>query len=62
MKAIVDSELCTGCGACEGVCSEVFQLVGDVAEVQMDPIPPDLEDSCREAMEVCPVEAITLAD
>jgi len=62
MKAIVDPELCIACGACEEVCPEVFILEDDLAEVKHDPVPLEFEEACREAMEVCPVEAISLKE
>ena len=62
MKAIVDEETCTGCGLCEQICPEVFELVDDVAKVKTEPVPTDQQDSCREAAESCPVEAITIQD
>ena len=62
MKAIVDEETCTGCGLCEQICPEVFELVDDVAKVKIDPVPAGQEDSCREAADACPVEAITVED
>ena len=60
MKAKVDPELCTGCAACEDICPEVFALEDDLAEVREDPVAPEHEDACREAMEACPVEAISI--
>ena len=62
MKAIVDAETCTACGLCEDICPEVFEVTDDVATVKLDPVPSEYEDSCREAMESCPVEAISLSD
>ncbi len=59
MKFKVDQELCIGCGACEGVCPEVFEMKDDdKAYVIKDPVPAELEDSALEAEESCPVEAI----
>jgi len=64
MKAKVDPELCTGCGACEETCPEVFELPegADVAGVKVETVPPELEDKVRQAAEDCPVEAISLED
>lgn len=59
MKAIVDADLCTGCGLCESTCPEVFEIQDDVAIVKVDPVPADAEESCKEAAEDCPVEAIS---
>ena len=60
MIAIVDEEVCTGCGLCADSCPEVFELVDDLAKVIADPVPADAEEACREAAEGCPVEAISL--
>ena len=60
MKVKVDAELCSGCGPCEEVCPEVFEIVDDVAKVKGDVVPPEAEDACREAIENCPTEAISI--
>jgi ferredoxin len=60
VKAIVDSELCTGCELCCETCPEVFEMQDDVAVVKVDEIPAEAEESAREAAEDCPSEAITI--
>lgn len=60
MKAIVDENTCTGCGLCVDTCPEVFEMDGDTAKVKLAEIPLALEDSCREAVDGCPVEAISM--
>jgi len=62
MKAKVDEELCTGCGPCEEICPEVFKIEGGVSVVQVDTVPPEVEESCREAMEQCPTGAISIEE
>jgi ferredoxin len=62
MKAKVDEDLCCGCGPCEEICPEVFKIEDGVAKVQADPVPPDVEATCREAMENCPTEAIAIEE
>lgn len=62
MKATVDKELCTGCGLCEETCPDVFVLDGETAKVKVDIVPQGAEDTCRQAAEECPVEAITVTD
>ncbi len=60
MIAIVDEELCTGCGLCVDTCPDVFELLDDLAKVIIEPVPSEAEQVCREAAEDCPVEAISL--
>lgn len=62
MKATVDPDLCIGCAVCEAICDTVFEMDGDVAVVKTDPVPPDAEDSCREAADACPVDAIAITE
>lgn len=61
MKAHVDKESCIGCGLCETTCPEVFTMEGDVAVVKANPVPVEVEDTCQEAADDCPVQAITLS-
>ncbi len=61
MKAIVDQDLCIGCGICEEIVPEVFSLQNEpYAEVLLDPIPEEFQDAVREAAEECSEAAITI--
>lgn len=62
MKATVDPDLCIGCAVCEQICDTVFEMDGDVAVEKVAPVPTDAEDSCREAAEACPVDAIAITE
>jgi len=62
MKAKVDAELCTGCELCVETCPEVFEMADDIAVVIVDEVPADAEDSCQEAADDCPSEAISIED
>lgn len=54
------NENCIGCGACTAVCPDVFELNDEgLAENIIGDVPAELADSAKEAMESCPVEAIT---
>ncbi|MBN2160124.1 MAG: 4Fe-4S binding protein [Spirochaetes bacterium] len=55
MKAKVDKDLCSGCGACESECPKGAISVGDIAVVN-----EDLCDGCGKCVEVCPLEALSL--
>lgn len=62
-QAIVDKDLCIGCGLCVEICPAVFEMdEDDKAQVKTDPIPPEAEDSCREAADQCPASAIQIEE
>lgn len=61
MKPIVDQELCIGCGVCTSVAPSIFDMNDDgKAEPIVDEVPAGEEAVAEEAMESCPVGAITL--
>jgi len=51
----INKEECIGCGACAAACPEVFEMDGDKAKV----ISPKKLPCIKEAIESCPVDAIT---
>jgi len=62
MKAIVNPEVCIGCTLCVGTCPEVFRMDGDKAVTQLNPVPANLQESCKRAAEECPVAAIEISE
>ena len=61
MIPFVDQEECTGCGLCEEVCPEVFQMnEDDVSEVH--DAEGTSEEKIQEAIDGCPVECIHWED
>jgi ferredoxin len=62
MKATIDTDVCVGCGLCPDACPAVFEMAGDLAVVIGDDVPAGEEDSCRDAAEHCPVDAIVVDD
>lgn len=61
MKAFIEREGCISCGLCAGTCPEVFRMADDdLAEVYIDEIPKDVEDTALEARDGCPVSVITV--
>jgi len=61
MKAIVNKELCVGCGACTGCAPEVFTL-GDDGLAEGSTYTPAQKDAVEDAVSTCPVEAISTAE
>ena len=59
MEAFV-SDKCILCGLCIDKCPEVFVLGETIAEVLVEKVPREQEQSCREAATVCPTGAIEL--
>ncbi len=62
MKVRVDREACVGDETCVSLCPEIFAMEDEVAVAIMEEVPPDLQESCREAADACPVEAIILEE
>ncbi len=62
MLAFVDPDVCIGCGLCVNTCPEVFEMNGERSEAAPGPVPNDNIESCQEATESCPVEAIRIEE
>ena len=59
MKAKVN-EGCIACGTCVSLCPEIFQFDDDgLAEVCAD-VTEELEETAKDARDVCPVSVIDL--
>ncbi len=57
MKVRIE-DTCTACGLCVDTCPDVFQMGTDMAEVIVDEVPAEYEESAQQAADECPVEAI----
>ena len=57
MRLKVNEDACIGCGACQAICSEVFEIDG-VAKVIVDEVPTELVEDAIDAKEGCPTGAI----
>ena len=60
MKVRVDADICIGCETCVDICPEIFEMRDDIAIIKEENIPEDLQDSCREAADICAVDAIII--
>ncbi len=60
MKAIMNAELCVGCGLCVNTCPDVFEMKEDKAIVKGDAVSAENEECCKQSKDECPVEAIVI--
>lgn len=60
MKFKVDQNACIGCGACQAICEEVFEISDEGYAVAKDTLVTDekIKDDAISAMEGCPTNAI----
>ncbi len=62
MKVYVDTDSCVGDETCVTLCPDIFEMQGEVARAKFEAVPKELEKSCQEAAEACPVEAIIIEE
>ena len=60
MKVVVDKSKCIGCGTCVAIAPQSFKLEGATA-VALDPL-GDSEELVKEAVDSCPVDALTIEE
>ncbi|MHB0979172.1 MAG: ferredoxin [Thermoleophilia bacterium] len=56
----VDPDLCTGCGICEDICPDIFEVGDDGISHIVDGSSCDEAGCCDEAADECPEGAINL--
>jgi ferredoxin len=63
MKVVVDRSACQGTGLCVAVAADVFEIADDGAAVALiETIDEERLSSVREAVQVCPVEALSICE
>lgn len=63
MRIVHDKERCAGHGQCVGVAPELFEFAPDGSLVVLDPNPPEeLREAAQDAVDICPVQALSIAD
>ena len=59
MKLVVDKDICIGCGACQAICPNVFEIDEDGLAVSIvDEVDEENTEDAIDAKEGCPVNAI----
>ena len=51
---------CTACGICVDTCPDVFEMGDETAQVCVNSVPAELEETVQQAADECPVEAIVV--
>ena len=57
---VVDPELCTGCGTCEGIAPEYFKVGDDGISKVIKQYDEKDKDIIQDAVDDCPVQAISI--
>ena len=59
MKLKVDKDICIGCGACQAIAPDVFEIDDDgLAKTIVEEVPENNSEDAIDAKEGCPVSAI----
>lgn len=61
-KITVDGDLCIGCGSCEAVAPDYFEIKDDGKSHVKKQYTAEGEDVINEAIDNCPVKAIELTE
>ena len=59
MKFNVDKNICIGCGACQAICPNVFEIEEDGLATAVNEATDQTIEDAQDAMAGCPVGAIS---
>lgn len=63
MRVKINRENCIGCGSCQAIAPEVFELDNEgFATVKVDEVNEEFEEDVTDAVEGCPTSAIENAE
>ncbi len=57
-RVYIDEDECIGCGTCEEICPEVFEMNEDIEKSKVIKPEGGPEDLIQEAIDTCPVDCI----
>lgn len=59
MKLEVNQDVCIGCGACQAIAPDVFEINDEgLAQAKVEEVPEEVMEDATDAKEGCPVGAI----
>ena len=59
MKLVVDKDICIGCGACQAIAPDVFEIDDDGLAISIvNEVAKESSEDAIDAKEGCPVDAI----
>ena len=61
MNAVIDAELCIGCGLCVQVAPAIYEMQGDKAVTIVSDVPEDKAEEAQNGADQCPVTAIAIS-
>jgi ferredoxin len=59
-QIVIDTYLCSGCGACVEICPEVFRLDEMTEKAALVIIEPEITDAVYQAAAFCPEKCIDI--
>ncbi|KPJ56328.1 hypothetical protein AMJ49_05185 [Parcubacteria bacterium DG_74_2] len=54
----INKEKCVGCGMCQNLCSDVFEIIDGKAQIKQGADLKKDKECVKEAIQSCPAEAI----
>jgi ferredoxin len=63
MRIVHDKNVCAAHGQCVGVAPELFKFAPDGSLIVIDPNPPEeLRQAAQDAVDICPVRALSIVE
>ena len=63
MKVKVNKDACIGCGACESICEDVFEINDEgLSQVKTSTVKDGLKQDVEDAADSCPTGAIEIEE